>query len=179
MDIIEPSEILVGKDTKRAQEAVRLNPWMRFLARFFDYSLWCLLLKFSLPSLYPFPEALGWVPVEFLSWIPMEATFLVLLGTTPGKWFLRIRLAQGTKKRLDWATAFRRSFLVWFRGLGMGISWVLFFSLLIAYHRIRLLHYTSWDRELYISFTHRPIATWRFVVAIGVIAWGMYWARWV
>ena len=70
-------------------------------------------------------------------------------------------------------TALRRSFSVWFRGLGMGVIGLNFFCLMIAYHKLKLLHITSWDRDDRIQVTHYPIGRWRIYFAAFVAAAGI------
>ena len=109
----------------------------------------------------------------------MEALFLKIWGKTPGKAFFRIELKQGRRVRLSYATALKRSFNVWFRGLGMGIPIIIFFCLLVAYQRLRLLRHTSWDREENIVVSHRPIGRWRIVATalISVSSLLFYYSR--
>ena len=171
---IEPSEIIIDKEGLPKDKVSTVNPWLRFLARFFDYSLFFLLM-WGIRTLSHGHLPLGrfehLVPFEYFVWIPIEAILLCTWGTTPGKFFLKTELRQGRKTRLDFFTALKRSFNVWFRGLGMGIPVINFFCLLIAYHRLRLFRQTSWDREENIIVTHHPIGRWR-IVAAAIIAGG-------
>lgn len=155
MKVVEPSEILVGEERFRRGDPAHVNPWMRLLARFFDYSLFSLL--FPVPLLFAGKIAF---------WIPVEALLLVLWGKTPGKALLNVRL-KGEK--FTFLRALQRSVLVWFRGLGMGIPGVSIITLLVAYQRLNLFRKTSWDRELNVSVEHAPVDGWRIAVAIFVI----------
>lgn len=172
--VVEPSEIIIDREGLPREETSKVNPWIRFLARFFDYSLFFLLL-WGLRALTGGQLPLGkfehLVPFEFFVWIPIEALFLSTWGQTPGKFFLKTKLKQGRKEKLDYLTALKRSFYVWFRGLGMGIPGLNVFCLLFAYHRLRVLKQTSWDREEHIVVWHYPMAQWRVVVA-AMVAFG-------
>lgn len=174
--VIEPSEIIIDQQGLPKEDTSRVNPWIRFLARFFDYSLFFLLL-WGLRVLLHGHFPLGWfehlIPFEFFVWIPFEALLLSTWGTTPGKFFLRTELKQGRKIRLDYITALKRAFNVWFRGLGMGIPIINCFCLLVAYHRLRVFRQTSWDREENIIVLHRPIGRWRIIAAAIIAAGGL------
>ncbi len=174
--VIEPSEIIVEQPDKPKENIAHANPWIRCLARLIDYALFFLLLLSSRKLFHgqlPFGKFEHLIPFEFFVWIPIEALLLSTWGSTPGKWFLRTRLKQGKRQKLDFMTALRRSFAVWFRGLGMGIPILNFFCLLIAYHKLKVFQITSWDRDDHIKVTHFPIGRWRIYVAAIVAATGL------
>ncbi len=174
--VIEPSEIILEQPNKPRENASHVNPWIRCLARFFDYALFCLLLLWT-RKLFAGQVPLGTyerlIPFEFFVWIPIEATLLSTLGTTPGKWFLKTRLKAGKKTKIPFYMALKRSFNVWIRGLGMGIIGLNFFCLAIAYQRLKVFKITSWDQEDHIQITHYPIGRWRLYVAVFVAVGGL------
>ena len=174
--VIEPSEIIIEQFQKPKENISHANPWIRFLARFVDYSLFFLLLLSSRKLFHgqlPFGKYEHLIPFEFFVWIPFEALLLSTWGSTPGKFFLRTRLKQGKKRKFEFMTAMRRSFAVWFRGLGMGIPVLNFFCLLVAYNKLRVFQITSWDRDDDIVVTHYPIGRWRIYVAVFVAVAGI------
>lgn len=173
--VVEPSEILIDHEGLPREDTARVNPWIRFLARFLDYGLFFLALL-SIHAFFGKEAQLNRVerliPFEFFSWIPVEAFLLWAWGTTPGKFFLKTQLQQGRRTRLELISALKRSFNVWFRGLGMGIPIINFFCLLVAYQRLQMRHQTSWDREENILVKHKPFGRWRLVAAVLVILVG-------
>ncbi|PIS02892.1 MAG: hypothetical protein COT85_02345 [Chlamydiae bacterium CG10_big_fil_rev_8_21_14_0_10_42_34] len=174
--VVEPSEIIVEQPQKQRENITHVNPWIRLIARFVDYSLFFLLLLSSrllFNDHLPFGKYEHLVPFEFFVWIPIEALLLSTWGTTPGKFFLKTKLKQGKKHKLEYMTALKRSFSVWIRGLGLGIPVLNFFCLLIAYNKLRLLQITSWDRDDHIVVTHYPIGRWRIYIAVFVAASGI------
>jgi len=173
--IIEPSEIIVEQPNRRKENIAHVNPWIRFLARFVDYSLFFLLLLASkklFRGQLPFSKYDHLIPFEFFVWIPIEALLLSTWGKTPGKFFLKTRLKQGKRDKLDYSTALRRSFAVWLRGFGMGIPVLNCFCLLVAYNKLKVSQITTWDREDHISVTHYPIGRWRIYAAALIAATG-------
>ncbi|MBU6382910.1 MAG: RDD family protein [Verrucomicrobia bacterium] len=174
--VIEPSEIIIEKTHKPQENIVHVNPWIRCIARFFDYSLFCLVLlgiKKLCHDHIPLRSYDRFIPFEFFVWIPVEAVLLSTWGTTPGKWFLKTKLKAGKRRALHFSMALKRSFNVWFRGLGMGIIGLNFFCLALAYQRLKMLKITSWDREDHIQVTHYPIGRWRIYVAVFVAVAGL------
>jgi hypothetical protein len=174
--VIEPSEIILEHPNQPKENITLVNPWIRCIARFFDYSLFFLLLLITRKLFHgqlPFGKFERLIPFEFFVWIPIEALLLCTLGTTPGKFFLKTKLKWGKKNRLDFWTALRRSFAVWFRGLGMGIIGLNFFCLMIAYNKLKLFKITSWDRDDHIQVTHYPIGKWRLYLAVFVAVAGI------
>jgi RDD family. len=173
--VIEPSEILVEQDYARSKPA-EVNPWIRFLARFFDYSLFCLSLLLIKKIFHIDGFSDSWanlIPFEFFSWIPIEALLLFAWGKTPGKWFLKTHLRFRGKPRPDFLMALRRSVSVWWRGLGLGIPILNALCLLVAYQRLKLTHTTSWDRDDRIYVTHHFIPQWRIIAAALFASIGM------
>jgi hypothetical protein len=171
---IEPSEILIGDDGTVRDMLAAPSPWLRFLARMFDYALF-----FSgLGVLFRSKVESSLVPFEYFLWIPIEAAFYHWLGTTPGKWLLGIDLRQGRVSKLDYLTALRRSFSVWFRGLGMGIPFVNIVCMLVAFQRLKVFHLTTWDRDDHLKISYRRIGKWRIILAIlvTVLGFGFYYA---
>jgi hypothetical protein len=174
--VIEPSEIVLEDLNGPKENITHVNPWIRCLARFLDYSLFFLTLLLT-RKLYhgqlPFGLYERLIPFEFFVWIPFETLLLSVWGSTPGKFFLKTKLKMGRKTKLDLATSLRRSFAVWFRGLGMGIAGLNLFCMIIAYNKLKLLKITSWDRDDHIQITHYPIGKWRVYLAVFLAASGI------
>ncbi len=170
--IIEPSEIIIDRHGLPKDQISRVNPQIRFIARFFDYSLFLLVLLFFqilFKASFPFGLFEYLIPFEFVCWIPIEALLLSTWGTTPGKFLLKTKLQQGRKAKLDFFTALKRSYHVWFRGLGMGIPIINILCMLVASSKLRVFGMTSWDREDNISVFHHSIPLWRVIFASIVI----------
>lgn len=174
--VIEPSEIIIDGQSKPKENITHVNPWIRFLARFFDYSLFFLLLLSTRKLFHgqlPFGKYEHFIPFEFFVWIPIETILLATWGTTPGKFFLRTKIKAGKKGKLDFITALRRSFAVWVRGMGLGIVGLNFFCMLIAFNKLKVFQKTTWDRDDHIKVTHYPIGRWRIYVAVFVAVVGI------
>jgi hypothetical protein len=173
-DAVDPSEIIIERGRgERVKEATLVpNPWFRFLARTFDYSLFLILLgslrRWGYGQL-PFGKFESFIPFEFFVWIPVEALLLSTWGSTPGKFFLGLKLRCSTKMpKLNFMSAFHRSLSVWFRGLGLGIPFFSFFCLLFAYNRFKMFQTTSWDRDAQTTVTQSEVGQWRVVVASAI-----------
>lgn len=175
--VVEPSEIIVDRENPTRENISHVNPWLRFLARFFDYSLFFLVLwslRHFFHGNFPFGKYEYFIPFEYFVWIPVEALLLWAFGTTPGKFLLGTKLLWKGKKKPDYLTALKRSFSVWFRGFGMGIPVINFFCLLVAYQKLKLFRITSWDRDDQVLVTHHPIGSWRVWVSLIVIVSSLF-----
>ncbi len=179
MKVIEPTEILVDGEGTVKDDPIRANPWLRFLARMFDYTLFFFIL-FALRKVFngplPFGSFESVVPYEYFVWIPVEAILLSVFGTTIGKWLVGTDLKQGRKEKLDFFTALRRSFNVWFRGIGLGIPFINGFCMILAYNRLKLFKVTSWDRDDHIQISHHAVAPWRviFTAVVAIVGQMVY-----
>lgn len=174
--VIEPSEIIVEQPNKPKENITHVNPWIRCIARFFDYSLFFLVLLITKKIFHaqlPFGKLERLIPFEFFIWVPVESILLSTWGTTPGKFFLKTRLKAGKNYRLNFMMALRRSFAVWLRGLGMGILGINFFCLCLAYQKLKIHGITSWDRDDHVHVTHYPIGRWRIYLAAFIAAAGI------
>jgi uncharacterized RDD family membrane protein YckC len=173
-EIVEPSEILLppSKEAKKEKEAVQINPWARFLARMTDYAVFSLL--FSLLG-YVFSPAFiiksynFFIPILFFLWIPIEALFISFTGTTPGKLLLGIKVLKQPKGKLDYKMALKRSFLVWLKGMGLGIPVVSIVTMLVAFFRLKSHGITSWDFQEKTKVLHAHIHIVRLLIAVGIV----------
>lgn len=174
--IIEPSEILTGEKHSGGRTA-KVEPTVRFIARLFDYSLFCLsllILKFSFSWHFSENFFETMIPFEFFCWIPIETLFLWLWGKTPGKWFLNLELRFDSRKKPDFLIALRRSVSVWFRGLGMGIPVINVLCMLVAYQRLKMTQSTTWDNDDRIHVYQYPLPKWRFIAAVIFSTLGLF-----
>src|SRR5262249_42232269 len=132
-----------------------LHPWRRYFARTIDICIFAIIAS-VLPAL--FPEMEGDKPLRafvlnfFISlviYIVLEAVCLNVFGTTVGKSLYGIRVTTKTGERLRFFTALERSFLVWMRGLGLGIPLVSLITLIHAHTSLSENGQSSWDRDLH------------------------------
>jgi hypothetical protein len=179
MKVIEPTEILIDGDGTVYEKPEVANPWIRWFARLFDYSLFFFCLDLIRSTIHPaLPRFESFIPLEFFLWIPLEALFLWALKTTPGKWWFRTTLRQGPRERLDYLTALHRAFLVWVRGIGFGIPVINGLCMLVAYNRLQTFKMTTWDRDEHTQIHHYPLSRLRLGLGAGIAILGMlhyYW----
>lgn len=169
--IVRPSEIIGGKNyhkKKKEEESLLFSPpFLRLTARMFDYSTIYLLI--SLFELFFFegrsflPEHA--IPLQLVIWMPIEAGFLSLGKTTPGKWLLGLSVTSKTRGRLSFNEALRRSFSVWLRGMGMGLYIIPLFTMFFAYSSLKAKGKTSWDRDERTVVHRKSISTFRYIAA--------------
>lgn len=152
------------------------HPWRRFFARTVDVMLSGILifLLFSFLIGYLFPQNIdGFVKfienpivatiVLGLLWLPFEALFLSVAGTTPAKWIFGIRVINKTGEKLSYSSALKRAFLVFVQGEGFGIPLVTLVTRLFAYRRLTNTGTTLWDTSIDSVVTHKK---WGVVRAI-------------
>jgi uncharacterized RDD family membrane protein YckC len=150
------------------------RPWQRLAARIFDYAIWGLLLALLLSEtrglgIIP-PDVAFWVGHPLLapvlitgSWVPIEALLIASIGTTPGKWlfgvFLQFSISDAYARRdaraqLD--RALRRSFRVWWEGVGCGFPLLAPVLIAVAYEKLAQNQETDWDFAQDVLVTHGP-----------------------
>lgn len=142
------------------------RPFVRFMARAFDYALVLAALDLcGMHTLHLHPVlktmAAGVV------WIPVEAFFLSKWGASPGKWILRTSVDPLDGPRAQWWKAVDRSFTVFTFGLGCFIPFVSWVAGMKSYWDLHETGTTSWDRKKY-RVSHGSIAVERYCLIIGL-----------
>lgn len=168
-------------------EQATLRPWPRYFARMLDVIVLSAVLMFALAiiGMIVAPEATmrfsalleSGFAAKFLSNVIGIAlalppiALLLAYGQTPGKWLFGIRVRKHDGDRMGWRTALHREFLVWAKGLGLGIPVVTLIALFTSHSALTDHGVTSWDKQLQCRVTHAPATTFWWVRAIlgGVI----------
>ena len=149
--------------------ASQIRPWLRCLARSIDYLLFGFFLisinidrtlsKFDIPIII-FPALLIFI------WIFVEAGFLSIFGTTPGKWLLRTRVVNIFQHKPDFLNALRRSLSVWCNGMGVGIPFITPITMVISYYKLRRERHAVWDLDGGFFVKHRKISISRALLTV-------------
>jgi uncharacterized RDD family membrane protein YckC len=151
--------------------AAQVRPWVRYWARMFDLYVISIVSGIAISILDPdaFSEQnsdqLFGLAVIF-AWVFIESLFLSTTGTTPGKWFFKIRLIPPSGETPDYSTAFSRSFKVWWRGFGIGFPLVSLITLIVSYNKLTKNGITTWDRDSGFTVVHEQIGPLRVIFAI-------------
>lgn len=153
------------------------HPWRRLFARTVDTCtagiLLFLVLIFALSATMPAQTAGFAKAIEnpiiagvvlYLVWLPAEAIFLSLFGTTPAKWLFGIRVVHPGGDLLSFSEALNRSFLVFVQGVGLGIPLVALFTQLFAYRRLTKTGTTLWDTSASALVLHKKWGVLRALV---------------
>ena len=150
------------------------RPWSRLGARLFDYAIWGLVLALLLSEL----RALGAVPDAMAAWLghpllaPMiitgtwvivEALLIASVQTTPGKWlfgcYLQFSISDAYAPRdlrSQIERALKRSFRVWWEGVGCGFALLAPILIAVAYEKLAQDQETDWDFAQDCLVTHGP-----------------------
>jgi len=145
------------------------RPWVRWFARTIDVFgsqfLFGLVLALTYPASLDLPD---WVLVlAFLfAWVFVEAMFLASFGTTPGKWLLKTKVSGQDGEPPDFPKALRRSFGVWWRGLGLGLPVISLITQVAAYSKLKKEGITPWDRACGLVVSHKRIGFPRALLII-------------
>lgn len=150
-----------------------LKPWTRFWARNVDLNVFIMLLQiivFGVNSGWgnqlinnQVANSLFWLG-NVVVWIFIEAALLSTWGTTPGKWFLGVKITDQQGKKLEFIPALRRSFNVWLKGMGVGVPLFSLFTWIYCYGELKKHHVTSWDREGHFVITFEKTNTLKVVL---------------
>jgi uncharacterized RDD family membrane protein YckC len=157
---------------------VRPRPWTRWWARMLDIEVAIAVLLLIFPDTLADQIDRGWylvIPAAFL-WIFLEPVFMVWLGTTPGKWIMRIQLSTRNSQPLTFRQALSRSFTVWWRGMGIGFPLLSALAMLWNAGSLRKHGITPWDKSGEFHVTHTRVGLLRgtaLSIALVVLATGV------
>ena len=150
------------------------RPWSRLGARLFDYAIWGLVLALLLSELRAIgvvPEAwAAWLGHPLLApiiitgtWVVIEALLIASVQTTPGKWlfgcYLQFSISDAyapRDMRSQIERALKRSFRVWWEGVGCGFALLAPILIAVAYEKLGEDQETDWDFAQDCLVTHGP-----------------------
>lgn len=155
------------EEDRMAQETPKSRSWARFIGRMFDYTWFGLILGWILSGFgMPISQApFGVLLIPFL-WVFVEAFFLGLFGTTPGKWMVQTTVKRNDGKKLSFRDALARSFSVWWLGMGAGLPFISVITMIVACVKLSNTGKTSWDKSGSFTVTHKKIGIGRILVLI-------------
>lgn len=163
--------------TQHTEES-EIHPTRRFFARVFDYSIGAAIFGFffaaylrannptmdvqEISNIVRFSSILL-VP---LLWIPIDQLFLYSWGTSPGKWFLNIRVKNLNGETISLNKAFLRSVSVWGIGIGLGLPIINLFCMYFSGRKLKKEGKTWWDNKFDIEVTHSDPSWFKFITFI-------------
>jgi len=159
--------ILIGGTMENNINHVR--PWVRYLARMIDIWLFLFIVSFSglqeiefnlnIPSLII-------VPINIFVWLLIESVLLATVGTTLGKWLLKINILNNQGEKLTINQSLKRSLNLFWRGLGLGIPIVYVATAIISFYDLTKVGVTYWDLKSNIMIKYEKIGKLRVFMTI-------------
>jgi hypothetical protein len=160
-------------DLRRREMSIKPIPWRRFWVRYFDYFLH----SFLVVAIWTFIDIesliatnnilLGFLLMVF--WILLDGVYMAYFGTTLGKKMMKIKVTMQDGAKMSRFVAFKRSRLVWLRGMGLGIGIIELITNIVGYRKLKKEKITSWDRDLGLEVTHERIGFLRLLICPSVV----------
>ena len=143
------------------REPVRreVHPLRRYAARMLDINIFVTFVYvffFLVLRLRPVPTGIAGSLISaglWLVWLPLEALFLSLWRTTPGKWIMGIRLESCEGGKLRFSQALDRAWRVFGRGLGYTIPIWNLWRLYKSYRNHVESADTEWDDQTEVIYS--------------------------
>ncbi|MFI5323499.1 MAG: RDD family protein, partial [Thermodesulfobacteriota bacterium] len=167
----------------KEEDANQIRPWVRYFARFFDISIFSILLGIIIGIINPkFTDGYNiiFVLIPLLLWVFVEPIFLSSYAVTPGKYFLNTRVVDSIGINLTYYAALKRSCKVWFLGLACGIPLISLITLAAAHHKLTKTGKTTWDEDGNFIVEHKKIGQFKmltFITLMIIILILIFWAR--
>lgn len=176
-----PTQIVKDKELSQATAAVLAmgstgHPWFRYFARMIDTYLGIMLfmplwvyLVLAHPLWFHDPDsALFLLTLSgFYLVVIVEGILIFLLGTTPGKFLMGIRVLDSNGKPPSFAASMKRAVLVLVYGNFLYIPIANIFASATAHGTIKSSGKATWDSA---SAQVKHLTTNRFMIAVGFIA---------
>jgi len=156
----------------------QIRPWVRYWARMIDtlyanifigFVLGIIIVLIAPSYLSVFSEMNQFILaiIIYYFWLFLEALFISTCGATPAKWLFSTKVRDySTGKNLSYNKALKRSFLVFFRGLALGIPIVLLFTQYAEYKGLKETGFTSWDLDGNFIVSHKKIGFIKIILII-------------
>jgi len=155
------------------------SSYKRFVARMFDICLLTLILQLSLAAFLAFVGSTAYVLITqsllvqlslAIVLLPLalllEAALLSDFGNTPGKYLLGLRLACDDQKQLKFRRLFKRSALIWLKGLACGVPIISLATLLWQRSHVTKYKKTSYDQSLGLQVNQQALSIYRKLLAL-------------
>lgn len=150
------------------------HPWRRYFARTIDMILYGLIsfIFFALINpnqpyqVFDLRDKIDYV-VSILLMLFLEPLWLMLWGTTPGKWILGLQVRGRGDEKLTYSQGFARTRKLFLLGLGLGIPIVEIIALVLSYRRCVRQEDAPWDDN--ISYSIKDTSFWRGCLAFGAL----------
>jgi len=160
----------------------QVYPWRRYWARIFDITFIMPIYIFIISLFYPgfsytiirIDSLVGGILLLLFYLIFFEPMMLSSFGTTPGKALLGIKIRDLSGKKISYATAMKRGSLLWLNGMGMGIPLIAFFTMIIAYNKLKRNGITSWDERCGINVIHDQLSIFRVILFITIFIFCLF-----
>ena len=142
----------------------QVRPWVRYWARTLDmffFSFFCAIVLAMLSIELSRYEVYFFGIACLCVFVLVETAFMGIMGTTPGKALLRVRVRQQNGNPLTFSQAFARATGVWVRGIGMGIPILVLVAEAYSYYVLRKHGVTPWDKTGGFVVSHGRIGVLR------------------
>lgn len=155
-------------------------PWRRYIARFFDLSLyrtlwWCVLaLGFRVNMVQREAGALDTV-ISLLLMLALEPLMLHFFGATPGKWLLGLGVTDEEGRKLSYRAALERTWQVLWRGYGLYIPVYCWYRLWQSYRDCQdgdALDW-EWNSQLTLRESRTPLRVTGLLASLGLMVGAM------
>ncbi len=183
-DSAQFAAIQASRGSSEGANFEKLHPWRRFFARSVDVTSSGVLLFMiagvivgvflpdnAVDAFLKLMESQILVGVYiYVLWIPAEAMFLAVSGTTPAKWVFGIRVLDANGLRMSFGVSLKRAILVWAQGDGFGVPFITLFTRIFAYSRLKSTGTTRWDTSVNSVVVHKHWGVMRTIVCFLVVA---------
>jgi uncharacterized RDD family membrane protein YckC len=170
-------------DTASAEEETRKsappNPWRRFFARHFDQLVFFLIFYpvYRYFADYVFFEdwlfTLEAVGIGIALYVLLESAVLFLLGGTPGKWMLSIRLTDSDGQRPKRLQLVKRNLMLAVFGLALDVPPFSLIAMALQYRKVYKPGsdgLTAWDRACGTAVSYEPVKRLRLLLLLPAAA---------
>ena len=149
------------------------HPWLRFIARSVDTSVFLFTLTVGGIIAFRNQDSLWPMLLIFCSmvfWVVFEAMLLSVFGTTPAKALLGMRVESASGEKPTFQQALIRCAMVWVMGQGLGLPLISLIAQIASYLRLTAEGKTAWDERTKLRVRHTPCGAGRVAGMVALTA---------
>jgi uncharacterized RDD family membrane protein YckC len=151
--VVEPPDNLASQWQELKKDTYpQGRPFVRYVARLFDLSLFSLflitLVSIFSPRFVAESSAIFIFILSLILYILVEAMILSIFGNTLGKSILNTRIKTLNGEPIDFLTALKRSIFVTAAGMGFGVPLINFICFYFSYNNLKKNGKSTWDQQI-------------------------------
>jgi hypothetical protein len=168
IESVSTDEIQVDRDS--TSEYPQGRPWIRYLAKMIDVTIFILvvgvIMAFLNPDFFYNVPEVGIIIFFIIGWSIVEPLVLVSMGNTIGKKVLNTKIKSIDGLPISYKQAYNRSFICSLKGLGLCIPIFSLITMIYSYNELAKDGSNSWNKDNGLEIIHNKVGIFKISTVI-------------